>query len=144
MSHDYIHHAQYYETDQMGCVHHSNYIRWMEEARIHMLELVGCGYKSMEAEGVMIPVLGVSCQYKSMVHFDDQVRICVWLKEYNGIRMTIGYEMRDAATGELRTLGESSHCFLTKEGRPLSLKRSHPSWDQLFSGLLEHNPKPQE
>ena len=40
---DYEHHAQYYETDQMGCVHHSNYIRWMEEARVNLMEQMGCG-----------------------------------------------------------------------------------------------------
>ncbi len=50
---DYEHHAQYYETDQMGCVHHSNYIRWMEEARVNLMEQMGCGYKAMEASGIM-------------------------------------------------------------------------------------------
>jgi acyl-CoA thioester hydrolase len=90
----------------------------------------------MEEAGVMIPVLGVSCQYKSMVRFDEDVSIRVRLKEYNGIRMIIGYEMRKAGTDELCTLGESSHCFLKKEGRPLSLKRAFPQWDALFSRLL--------
>lgn len=107
---DYEHHAQYYETDQMGCVHHSNYIRWMEEARVNLMEQIGCGYKAMEASGIMSPVLEVHCQYRSMVRFDDHVRIHVWVKEYNAIRMTLGYEMRDAATGELKTTGESRHC----------------------------------
>ena len=39
--------------DQMGCVHHSNYIRWMEEARVNLMEQMGCGYKAMEASGIM-------------------------------------------------------------------------------------------
>ena len=142
MAEDYIHHAQYYETDQMGCVHHSNYIRWMEEARIHMMEQMGCGYKMMEADGIMSPVLEVHCQYKSMARFDDRVAIRVWLKEYNGIRMTIAYEMRDARTGELRTTGESRHCFLDAGGHPLSLRRSHPKWDALFTQALEKTPLP--
>ena len=30
----YLHKVQYYETDKMGIAHHSNYIRWMEEARL--------------------------------------------------------------------------------------------------------------
>ena len=71
---DYEHHAQYYETDQMGCVHHSNYIRWMEEARVNLMEQMGCGYKAMEASGIMSPVLEVHCQYRSMVRFDDHVK----------------------------------------------------------------------
>ena len=137
MENEYIHHAQYYETDQMGCVHHSNYIRWMEEARIHMMEQMGCGYKTMEADGIMSPVLEVHCQYKSMARFAARIVIRTRLGEYNGIRMTIAYEMRDCATGELRTTGESRHCFLDKAGHPLSLKRSFPKWDALFSEALK-------
>nr|WP_330366748.1 acyl-CoA thioesterase [Enterocloster clostridioformis] len=55
------------DGDQMGCVHHSNYIRWMEEARVNLMEQMGCGYKAMEASGIMSPVLEVHCQYRSMV-----------------------------------------------------------------------------
>lgn len=133
---DYEHHAQYYETDQMGCVHHSNYIRWMEEARVNLMEQMGCGYKAMEASGIMSPVLEVQCQYRSMVRFDDHVKIHVWVKEYNAIRMTLAYEMRDTATGELKTTGESRHCFLDTEGRPVSLKRSYPQWDTAFRNAV--------
>ena len=39
---DYEHNAKYYETDQMGCVHHSNYIRWMEEARVDLMDQMYC------------------------------------------------------------------------------------------------------
>ena len=133
---DYEHNAKYYETDQMGCVHHSNYIRWLEEARMDLMEQMGCGYRAMEEAGVYSPVLEVSCRYKTMVRFGDTVRIHAWIKEYNGIRMTIGYRMYDTATGELRTEGESAHCFLAKDGRPVSLKRSYPDWDGLFREML--------
>ena len=55
----YIHKVQYYETDQMGIVHHSNYIRWFEEARIDLLEQLGIGYDMIEKEGIISPVIGV-------------------------------------------------------------------------------------
>lgn len=42
---EYVHQAQYYETDQMGIIHHSNYIRWMEEARIAYMDEVDFPYK---------------------------------------------------------------------------------------------------
>lgn len=45
----YEHHAKYYETDQMGIIHHSNYIKWMEEARMDLMEQIGLSYKEMEA-----------------------------------------------------------------------------------------------
>lgn len=95
----YQHKVQYYETDRMGITHHSNYIRWMEEARVDFLEQLGWGYDRLEALGVGSPVLGVACSYKQPTTFHDTVEVTVCLKEYRGARMTIGYEMRDAARG---------------------------------------------
>lgn len=126
------HKAQYYETDQMGIIHHSNYIRWFEEARISLLEAIGYPYDRMEAEGILSPVLEVSCQYRSMVHFGDTVEITASVKSFNGIKLAIQYEVHDKSTGKLRTTGESSHCFLDKEGNLLSLKRSHPDIYQVL------------
>ena len=48
----YIHKVQYYETDKMGITHHSNYIRWMEEARINYLEQNGWPYDKLEKERI--------------------------------------------------------------------------------------------
>ena len=56
----YEHRVSYYETDQMGIVHHSNYIRWFEDARVDFLEKVGFSYAKMEEIGIMIVVLGAS------------------------------------------------------------------------------------
>ncbi|MBQ8639095.1 MAG: acyl-CoA thioesterase [Lachnospiraceae bacterium] len=129
--------AQYYETDQMGIVHHSNYIRWMESARIDFLEQLGASYGKMEELGIISPVLAVNCEYKTMVHFGDPVEIHAAVKEYNGVKMTVSYRMINQKTGKLCTLGESRHCFLTKEGKPVSLTRSYPEWDQVFKKALE-------
>ena len=57
----YIHKVNYYETDKMGIVHHSNYIRWMEEARIDFLDQVGLGYRKLEDNGIISPVIGLEC-----------------------------------------------------------------------------------
>lgn len=137
MLRDYEHHAKYYETDQMGCVHHSNFIRWMEEARIDMMEQMGCGYRSMEEAGILCPVLDVSCQYRAMVHFDDRILIRVRVKAYNGIRMNLSYEMRGRGNETLLAAGESSHCFLDRKGHPISLKRAYPAWDTAFIKTME-------
>ncbi|MDE7477293.1 MAG: acyl-CoA thioesterase [Lachnospiraceae bacterium] len=132
----YIHHAKYYETDQMGIVHHSNYIRWMEEARMDVMNQFGISYRNMEEIGVISPVVSVSCQYKSMVHFDDTVIIQVKVAKYNGVRLDFEYEMTDSSTGELRTKGTSTHCFLDREGRVISLKRDYPEIDEKFRKML--------
>ena len=51
--------VNYYECDRMGITHHSNYIRYMEEARIELLEKLGYGFDRMEAEGISSPVVSV-------------------------------------------------------------------------------------
>lgn len=132
----YEHKAQYYETDQMGMIHHSNYIRWFESARIDFMDQIGVNYRSMEEEGIISPVLAVSCEYKSMVHFDDVVTIELCIQSYNGIKLCITYTIRDKETKEIRTLGESRHCFLNREGKPVSLKKAAPRFHEAFMKCL--------
>ncbi|WP_090173666.1 acyl-CoA thioesterase [Eubacterium oxidoreducens] len=128
----YEHHAQYYETDQMGIIHHSNYVKWMEEARMDLLDQMGMSYAQMEEMEIICPVLSVSVNYISMVHFDDDVMIVTKVNHYNGIKMDFDYKMYDKKTGELRTTASSSHCFLNKSGKPISMKRSYPELDTKF------------
>ena len=137
MTNTYKHHIQYYETDQMGCVHHSNYIRWMEEARVFLMEEMGCSYHSMEEAGILCPVLEVSCKYLKMARFGDSVTIRTKVSQYSGLRLALDYEMYLDSTGELCTTGRSCHCFIYPDGRPLSLKRSFPQWDQKFREMWE-------
>lgn len=75
--HSYIHKVQYYETDQMQVAHHSNYIRWMEEARTDYLDSVGISYAEMERRGIISPVLTVSCQYHTNEVMEVSDRILV-------------------------------------------------------------------
>ena len=86
---DYIRTAKYYETDQMGVIHHSNYIRWMEEARVDMLNQLGYPYRRFEEMGYISPVLHAECEYKKSVRFDDEVRITVTLKELGRVKFTL-------------------------------------------------------
>ena len=119
----YNHRVQYYETDQMGCVHHSNYIRWFEESRSDYLAYLGMDYDKMEAAGVISPVLTVEAAYHSMTRYGEEVSIEVTVKKYNGVKIFLGYHIRDKKDGTLRCSGQTSHCFLNREGKPLSLKK---------------------
>ena len=133
---DYIHKVQYYETDKMAIVHHSNYIRWFEEARVDWLEQIGCTMETIENEGVLIPVMSVTCNYHSMVRFGDEVAVKVKITKFNGIKIEMEYEIRDLATGDLRNTGMSSHCFIDSEGKLLSLKKSKPElYNKLLAGV---------
>lgn len=130
----YEHKTQYYETDQMGIIHHSNYIRWFEEARIDFMEQCGFTYDQMEKDGLISPVLSVSCEYKSMTYFGDTVEIETDILKYNGIKLELSYIIRDKKTGEIRCTGKSSHCFLDRNKNVVSLKRG---WDKYHQGFLK-------
>ncbi len=123
----YRHKIQYYETDCMQIVHHSNYIRFFEEARIDFLEQIGVNYVDIEKMGYIIPVLAVSAEYKSMATYGETVAITVKFEEFNGIRFAFTYKVIDLATGALRATGKTGHCFL-KEGKPVNLKRALPEF----------------
>ena len=134
---DYEHKVQYYETDQMGCVHHSNYIRWFEEARTAYLEAMDMGYNKMEEAGIISPVLEVEAQYRSMTRYGETVDISMKIVKYNGVRLQLEYQIWDHADGTVRCTGKSSHCFLNREGRPVSLKKVQPGWDMLLKNAME-------
>ena len=132
----YQHLAKYYETDQMGIIHHSNYIRWFEEARIDYMNQIGLTYKKMEDEGIISPVLEVNCQYLNMMYFDDLATIKVSVTDYTGVRFAFKYEIYNQ-NNKLCTTGTSRHCFMTRDGKPVSLKRAKPEFDQLFKNVLK-------
>lgn len=127
----------YYETDRMGVVHHSNYIRYLEEARCSWLDALGMPFSLLEENGITIPVLGVNVTYKHHVTFDDTIIINVFSKEYNGVRMTIGYNVTDKKTGKTVLTGETKHCFTNRELRPVNLKKYKPEFSKKFEDLLD-------
>lgn len=121
----YKHQVQYYETDKMGITHHSNYIRWMEEARIDFLLQIGLPYDKLEEMGIASPVIGIECKYKTPTTFADTVSVAVQIAEFNGVRLKIQYQMtKDENTVVCE--GFSEHCFLNKDGRAIILKREFP------------------
>ena len=132
----YVRKAQYYETDQMGVIHHANYIRWFEEARVDFLQQIGFPYERVESMGITFAVLGLSCEYKASVIFGDTVHVQVQQQTCSHSRMTIGYDVTDATTGEPRTTGETHHFFFKKKNsRPVSLKRAIPELYDIFCSL---------
>lgn len=127
----------YYETDKMGVVHHSNYIRYMEEARCAWLESIQMPFSLLEENGITIPVLGVNCDYKFHVTFDDTIIIKPFVKEYTGVKMTVGYEVKDKETGKIVLTGETKHCFTNKNLRPINLKKYNLEFSNKFQKMLE-------
>ena len=129
----YIHEVKYYECDRMGVTHHSNYIRFMEEARVYVQDQLGYGFEKMEAEGVGSPVTALSCEFKKTTTFKDKIEINLKVKEQSPLKITFSYVMKvgDAVVFK----GTSTHCFIdTASGRPVVMQER---WPELFAKLQE-------
>lgn len=131
--------TNYYETDKMGIIHHSNYIRYFEEARLDWMEQIGLDYSQVEDLGIMIPVMFVDCQYLIPVHFEDEIEIQVKLAKFDGIKMEFSYELYNKGTGQLCTTGHTGHCFLDDKMKPLRLKKKFPEIYQKMQEALERD-----
>ena len=132
----YRHTVQYYETDKMGITHHSNYIRWMEEARIDFLSQIGWDYARLEEMGVISPVIGIDCRYLTASTFSDVIEIAISVEELKGVRLKLFYEMRNEA-GEIVCRGHSEHCCVNSAGKPIRLKKEQPEFYQALEMLAE-------
>ena len=130
----YQHKVQYYEPDKMGITHHSNYIRWMEEARTFFLEEHGWPYDKMEEAGIFSPVNAVDCRYKRSTTYADVIDITVSVLECKGVKLKLKYEMKKQ-DGQLACEGYSEHCFLNAEGKFIRLQKEQPQLYQLLKDL---------
>ncbi len=134
----YKHVVQYYETDKMGITHHSNYIKWMEEARIDFLRRIGWDYARLEQDGIVSPVVEATCRYRKSTTFGDEVFITVSVREYRGLKLVLAYEMKDAE-GNVVATAASEHCFLDKSGKPIRLSGKFPELDKVLVSLAKEN-----
>ena len=107
--------VRYAETDAMGIVHHSHFIVWMELGRSDFLRNLGKSYAEWEAEGVRLPVNGVSLTYRSPARYDELVQVRTWLKELS--RRHVAFAYRIERDGALLAAGESRHLVAGADGR---------------------------
>ena len=117
--------VQYYETDAMGIVHHSNYIRYFETARTEMMRDSGYSYDAMEKAGVWMPVLGVTAEYKMPAVYDELISVFCWVEKLKGATLELGYEVI-GEDGRLCATGISRHGFTTPELKPIRMKKEYP------------------
>ena len=127
----YRHEVKYYECDRMGITHHSNYVRFMEEARVDYLDQLGYGFDRIEAEGVVSPVVAIQCNYKSPTTFKDVIDIEVVISKFSELKFEFTYTMR--VSERLVCMGQSTHCF-TEKGRPVAISKRLP---ELYKAINE-------
>lgn len=125
----YSHKVKYYECDRMGVTHHSNYIRFMEEARVDWLDQLGLGFERMEADGIVSPVMALDSKYLRTTTFQDEILVEVRVKSFSTLKLVFEYEM--TVGGQVVYTGTSTHCFLSG-GRPISLATRYPDFCAKF------------
>ena len=133
----YYRSVNYYETDQMGIVHHSNYIRFFEEARLYLMKQAGMDYRRLEEMGIIIPVTFVRCNYLVPLRFEDEVEIAAKITKYDGIKMEVSYEIYQKETGQLCTRVITGHCFLDHGLKPIRMKRAFPDLFAKLKAMIE-------
>ena len=111
--------VRYAETDQMGVVYHGNYAQYFEMGRVEWLRNMGVSYKWMEENGVMLPVVSLSMNYKKPARYDDLLTVKTILKSQTSEKIEFDYEIYNEQK-ELLTTGYSMLVFVDmKTGRPM-------------------------
>lgn len=127
----------YADTDAMGIIYHTNYIKWFEAGRNEFLRQIGYPYARLEKEEIWLPVAAVTCEYKKPGRYDDVLLIQTWVKEMGAATVVMGYEIFNKESGELLVTGTSKHGITSPELKPLRLKKVNPALYQRLTEDLE-------
>ena len=133
---EYSRPVYYYETDKMGVVHHSNYVRWMEESRTFFFNDNNIAYVETERLGVMCPITDINVKYRRPARYGDSFTVRLELIQYTGVRFRMSYTAVNQ-DGELLIEGESGHAFIGADYRPISLARAIPERHEVMQALVE-------
>lgn len=146
--------VHYKETDQMGVVHHANYVSWFEIGRTEKMREIGIAYREMEELGLLLPVLDLDIKYHKPARYDNCVAIYTQLTDITPVRMQFDYEVHlvEASTcssvsnehdttneqaGKLLASGQTLHMWLNEDWRPTRLDRAAPDVFKQMTSLME-------
>lgn len=128
----------YYETDQMGIIHHSNYILYMEEARLDLLNQLGVDYFQLEAQGLISPVTKISCEYRLMATVQNTIVVRISVTRYTGILFELRYEIFDPKQEIVFVIGKSQHCILEKKTKQIQrIPENALNLDRMIQAFME-------
>lgn len=111
--------VRYGETDQMGVVYHGNYALYLEMGRIEWLRKLGISYRTMEENGIMLPVVSLNINFKKSARYDDVINVKTQLKNIPTAKIEFEYEITND-TGEILTTASTTLVFIDmKTNRPV-------------------------
>ena len=112
--------VRYSETDQMRVVYHGNYAQYFEIGRVEWLRNKGISYKWMEENGIMLPVVSLTMNYRKPARYDELLTLKTILKNKTSVKIEFEYELYNESN-ELLTTGNSILVFVDmKTGRPIA------------------------
>ena len=106
----------YSDTDQMGYVHHNNYVKYYETARWELLDQIGIPYKEVEEKGYMLPVTRMNLKFVKPAFYDDELVIETQVKSLTGCKICFVYRLFNE-DGQLVNKAEVTLTFIRKESR---------------------------
>mgnify|MGYP001450523286 CR=1 FL=1 len=124
----------YADTDAMGVVYHTNYIKWFEVGRCELLRSIGYPYAVLEKSGIMLPVIECGCTYRMPAHYDEVLEVTARVAEMKGATVTIDYDIKRQETGELLVTGFTKHAITNMELKPIRLRDKYRA---LYDRLLD-------
>lgn len=131
------HRVPFYETDAMGIVHHANYVRFLELARLEWMDEHDRPYAHYMDRGYHIITTAVALRYHRPARFDDVLEITTWLQSVQGVRLCMAYALHCGKA--LLASGTSEHAFVDREGRP---RRLPADVRETFAQLAQEATRP--
>jgi len=113
--------VRFVETDMMGVVHHSNYLRWFEMARVEYLRRANVLLPDLIADGVLFPITDVHCKYRQSAHFDEMIRIEATLADFSRAKLCFSYRVLRDEENVLLAEGSTQNVFTDEKGRIIRL-----------------------
>ena len=108
--------VRYAETDQMGIVHHANYLIWFESGRSELCRAKGFSYKEMEDDDdALMDVAESYCRYKSPAHYEDVLTLRTRVGDIRSRSIRFFYEVYRASDDMLLAEGETNHLVTDKD-----------------------------
>ena len=124
--------VHFYNTDEMGVVHHSNYIRWFETGRVEYLRAIGINLNDLMADNILFPITEINAKYHNPAKFDDELEIETTARELTKVKMEFDYKIRRIDDGKILVKGYSQNVFTNAETGKISRLP-----DKYFSKLAE-------
>ncbi|MGG1635442.1 thioesterase family protein [Paenibacillus sp. FSL K6-3182] len=139
--------VRYQETDQMGVVFHGNYVTWFEIGRTEWIRNAGYDYKTIEEQGLLLPVIDLQCRYVQPARYDDTVIVCTRIADCSPLRVSFESQVRkvslddfhtsvvsesESLPGELLVEGGTKHVWVNESWQPARLNKVMPELYELL------------